>query len=151
MRLFKNFKISYRNGSSWNRACFSTRIVGFLYLPCREVSYLPCKEVSNLPCREVSYCYRFEVSLIRIVQDLLEIGRVSQHVLLVFLDLPCLWSSLRKSLCFLVGKYLSILLWLVINVFDLPCGEVSYGYRLDNVFGLSEPSCRDRSLRDSLN
>ena len=25
---------------------------------------------------------------------------------------------------------------MVINVFDLPCGEVSYGYRLDNVLGL---------------
>ena len=47
--------------------------------------------------------------------DPLEIGRVSQHVLLVFFDLPC------REVSYLPCKEVS----------DLPCREVSYCSRLE--------------------
>ena len=47
--------------------------------------------------------------------DPLEIGRVSQHVLLVFFDLPC------REVSYLPCKEVS----------DLPCREVSYCYHLE--------------------
>ena len=66
--------------------------------------------------------------------DPLEIGRVSQHVLLVFFDLPC------REVSYLPCKEVSDLpcrevsyFYRLESVFDLPCREVSYGYRLDNV------------------